>query len=326
LGGAGRAAQLTQRLLAFARRQPLAPEPVSPNQLIAGMSDLLRRALGESVAIETVLAEPLWDTFADANQLENALINLAVNARDAMPDGGRLTIETSNCYLDPAYCARESDVSPGPYVGIFVSDTGIGMSEEVVAKAFEPFFTTKDVQGTGLGLSQVYGFVRQSGGHVKIHSAPGAGTSVKLYFPRHEHAKPRPPEPTAGAKSPRARRGETVLIVEDDPDVRAYSVDVTSELGYRVISAADGPAALRLLDEHPELRLLFTDVGLPGMDGKQLADEARRRRPEMKVLFATGYARDTIFYDGRLDPGLEIVLKPFSFADLAVKIRRAFDG
>lgn len=185
LGGASRAARLTQRLLAFARPQPLAPEILSPNQLVAGMSDLLRRALGESVAVETILAANVWNTFADANQLENALIALAVNARDAMPEGGMLSIETGNCYLDEAYCAREGDVTPGEHVGIFVADTGAGMTEEIIAKAFEPFFTTKDVQGAGLGLSQVYGFVRQSGGHVRICSTIGKGTSVKLYFPRH---------------------------------------------------------------------------------------------------------------------------------------------
>jgi PAS domain S-box-containing protein len=328
VGGASRAAQLTQRLLAFARRQPLAPEVLSPNRLVAGMSDLLRRALGESIGMETVLAARVWNTFADVNQLENALINLAVNARDAMPEGGRLLIETGNSYLDEAYCGGEGEgeVVPGEYVGIFVNDTGGGMSEEVIAKAFEPFFTTKDLQGTGLGLSQVYGFVRQSGGHAKICSTLGEGTSVKLYFPRHR-SDVEATDPVGGeTRSPRAKRGETVLIVEDDPDVRDYTVDVTKELGYWVVSAADGPAALQLLEEHPELRLLFTDVGLPGMNGRQLADEAMRRRPDIKVLFTTGYARDAIVHDGRLDPGVEVVLKPFSYSDLAVKIRRAFDS
>ncbi|HTZ38420.1 MAG TPA: ATP-binding protein, partial [Stellaceae bacterium] len=324
LGGATRAAQLTQRLLAFARRQPLAPESLSSNRLIAGMSDLLRRALGEAVGVDTILAERLWTTFADANQLENALMNLAVNARDAMPNGGSLTVETANCYLDEAYCEREGDVATGEYVGIFVRDTGTGMSPEIVEKAFEPFFTTKEVQGTGLGLSQVYGFLKQSGGHVKIYSALGKGTTVKLYLPRHYGngaAEPAQQE----TRAPRARRGETVLIVEDDPDVREHTTNVTKELGYRVVSAADGPAALRLIDADPELRLLFTDVGLPGMNGRQLADEALRRRPEMKVLFTTGYARDAIVHEGRLDPGVEVVFKPFSYSDLAVKIRRAFD-
>ena len=326
LGGASRAAQLTQRLLAFARRQPLAPELVSPNRLIAGMSDLLRRALGESIAMETVLAARVWSTFVDANQLENALINLIVNSRDAMPDGGRVSIETANCYLDEAYCAAEGDAEPGEYVGIFVGDTGIGMAAEIIEKAFEPFFTTKELQGTGLGLSQVYGFLKQSGGHVKIYSEIGKGTTVKLYFPRHLKAGGQPAGAQDERASPRAKKGETVLIVEDDPDVRDYTVDVTEELGYRVVCAPDGPAALELLDNHPELRLLFTDVGLPGMNGRQLADEAIRRRPDMKVLFTTGYARDAIVHDGRLDSGVEVVFKPFSYSDLAVKIRRAFDS
>jgi PAS domain S-box-containing protein len=327
LGGAARAAQLTQRLLVFSRRQPLAPEIVSLNKLVAGMSDLLRRTLGEPVAIEIVLAGGLWNAFIDTNQLENALINLAVNSRDAMPDGGKLTIETANCYLDEAYCAMHDQLSPGQYVGIFVTDTGSGMPEEIVGRAFEPFFTTKGIgQGTGLGLSQVYGFLKESGGHVKIYSEVGQGTSVKLYFPRHRgaaEAEAALPDPVAPA---RARYGETVLIVEDDPDVRLYTVEMVSELGYQVLSAADGITALRLLEAHPELRLLFTDVGLPGgMNGRQLADHARQRRPGMKVLFTTGYARNAIVHHGRLDPGVEVIFKPFTYSDLAAKIRRVFD-
>jgi signal transduction histidine kinase/CheY-like chemotaxis protein len=326
LGGASRAAQLTQRLLAFARRQPLVPELLSPNRLIAGMSDLLRRALGESFGLETVLTARIWNIFADANQLENALINLVVNSRDAMPEGGRVAIETANCYLDEAYCVAQGDVTAGEYVGIFVGDTGIGMPPDIINKAFEPFFTTKEVQGTGLGLSQVYGFVKQSGGHVKIYSKIGEGTTVKLYFPRHLGAGDRLAVAQDEKPSPRARKGEMVLIVEDDPDVRDYTVDVTKELGYAVVSAPNGSIALELLDRHPELQLLFTDVGLPGMDGRQLADEAVRRRPDIKILFTTGYARDAIVHDGRLDPGLEVVFKPFSYSDLAVKIRRVFDS
>jgi PAS domain S-box-containing protein len=328
LRGVFRGAELTQRLLVFARRQPLAPETMSPNKLVTGMSDLLRRALGEAVAIETVLAGGLWNIFADANQLENALINLAVNARDAMPDGGRLTIETANCYLDDVYCSMHADIAPGQYVGIFVTDTGGGMPEDVVDKAFEPFFTTKGTgQGTGLGLSQVYGFVKQSGGHVKIYSELGQGTCVKLYLPRHHGAAAtldplaQPPLP------PRAQLGETVLVVEDDPDVRTYTVEMVSDLGYQVISAPDGPTALQLLQARPELRLLFTDVGLPGgMNGRQLADEAVRRRPGIKVLFTTGYARNAIVHHGRLDPGVEVIFKPFTYSDLATKIRKAFDS
>ncbi len=326
LGGASRAAQLTQHLLAFARRQPLAPEVLAPNKLIAGISDLLRRVNGEAIGMETVLAERVWNAFIDAHQLESALINLLVNSRDAMPKGGRVSIETANCYLDEAYCAREGDAAPGEYVGIFVGDTGTGMSQEVIDKAFEPFFTTKDIQGTGLGLSQVYGFVKQSGGHVKVYSTLGAGTTVKLYFPRHGGAGEASGDIVAENRPPAARRGEAVLIVEDDPDVREFTVDVTTELGYGVVAAPNGAEALEVLDEHPELRLLFTDVGLPGpMNGRQLADEAIRRRPDIKVLFTTGYARDAIVHDGRLDPGVEVVFKPFSYTDLAVKIRRAFD-
>jgi PAS domain S-box-containing protein len=328
LRAAFRGAELTQRLLVFARRQPLAPEVVSPNKLVSGMSDLLRRTLGESVAVETVLAGGLWNVFADANQLENSLINLAVNARDAMPAGGRLTIETANCYLDDAYCSMHADVDPGQYIGIFVTDTGSGMAEDVVEKAFEPFFTTKGTgQGTGLGLSQVYGFVKQSGGHVKIYSEPGQGACVKLYLPRH-HGAAAMPEPISESRTPpRARQGETVLVVEDDADVRAYTVEMVGDLGYEVISAHNGRSALQLLDAHPGLRLLFTDVGLPGgMNGRQLADEAMRRRPGIKVLFTTGYARNAIVHHGRLDPSVEVIFKPFTYSDLAAKIRRAFDN
>jgi nitrogen-specific signal transduction histidine kinase/CheY-like chemotaxis protein len=328
LRGAFRGAELTQRLLVFARRQPLAPETLSANKLVSGMSDLLRRALGESVAIETVLAGGLWNVFADANQLENALINLAVNARDAMPDGGKLTIETANCYLDEAYCSMHADLIPGQYVGVFVTDTGSGMSEDVIDKAFEPFFTTKETgQGTGLGLSQVYGFVKESGGHVKIYSEVGQGTCVKLYLPRQRGAAAAPDPKFEPLLPPRACQDETVLVVEDDPDVRTYTVEMVSDLGYRVLSAPDGPIALQVLDAHPELRLLFTDVGLPGgMNGRQLADSARQRRPGIKVLFTTGYARNAIVHHGRLDPGVQVVFKPFTYSDLAAKLRKAFDS
>ena len=328
LRGAFRGAELTQRLLVFARRQPLAPEVVSSNKLVSGMSDLLRRALGEAVAIETVLAGGLWNIFADANQLENALINLAVNARDAMPDGGKLTIETANCYLDEAYCSMHTDLTPGQYVGVFVTDTGEGMAQGVVEKAFEPFFTTKGIgQGTGLGLSQVYGFVKQSGGHVKIYSEVGQGTCVKLYLPRHHGVGALLELSSEPLLPPRARQGETVLVVEDDPDVRTYTVEMVSDLGYEVISAPDGRAALRVLDARPELRLLFTDVGLPGgMNGRQLANEAIRRRPGIKVLFTTGYARNAIVHHGRLDPGVEVIFKPFTYSDLAAKLRKAFES
>jgi CheY-like chemotaxis protein len=291
------------------------------------MSDLLGSTLGEDVAVETVLADGLWPAFVDASQLENALINLAVNARDAMAEGGRLTIETENCEVDAAEAESPDDLEPGQYVCIAVSDTGCGMSEEVRAKAFEPFFTTKDIgHGTGLGLSQVYGFIKQSGGHVRICTAVGKGTSVRLYLPRRLE----PAETVSDAPlspPPRGRIEETVLVVEDDPDVRAYTEGVVAELGYRVLSADDADTALQVLDAHPEVDLLFTDVGLPGgRNGRQLADEARRRSQRLKVLFTTGYARDAIVHDGRLDPGIEVVFKPFRYSELALKIRHVLDA
>jgi PAS domain S-box-containing protein len=325
--GASRAAVLTDRLLAFSRRQPLAPDVIDVNALVAGMSDLLRGTLGEGIRIETVLADGLWPAFVDASQLENALLNLAVNARDAMPEGGTLTIRTENCDIASA-AATADDLQPGQYVRISVSDTGCGMSEEVRAKAFEPFFTTKDVgQGTGLGLSQVYGFIKQSGGHVGIRTALGQGTTVKLYLPRRlacvETANEAPPP----LPPPRGRNEETVLVVEDDADVRAYTEAMVGELGYRVLTASDAATALDVLDAHPEVDLLFTDVGLPGgCNGRQLADEARRRHERLKVLFTTGYARDAIAHEGRLHPGIEVVFKPFRYSELALKIRQALDA
>jgi PAS domain S-box-containing protein len=322
---ANRAAMLTHQLLAFSRRSPLEPKSVSPNTLITSMSDMLRRTLPESIAIETVLAGGVWTIFVDANQLENSLLNLAVNARDAMPDGGKLTIEAANVYLNEAYAAT-AEISPGQYVAISVSDTGTGMPEEVMSRAFDPFFTTKEVgQGTGLGLSQVYGFVKQSGGHVRIYSEVGAGTTIKLYLPRlhaHDHATEAPP---AADAIPRGK-GETILVVEDQADVRLYSVEMLTELGYRVLDAPDGPSGLRVLDAHRDLALLFTDVGLPGgMNGRQLADEALRRRPALKVLFTSGYARNAIVHHGRLDPGVQLITKPFAFAALAAKVRSVLD-
>jgi PAS domain S-box-containing protein len=325
--GASRAAVLTDRLLAFARRQPLAPDVIDVNARVAGMSDLLRGTLGEGIRIETVLAEGLWPAFADASQLENALINLAVNARDAMPEGGALTIETANCEVEAVETATPEDLQPGQYVCISVGDTGSGMSEEVKAKAFEPFFTTKDIgQGTGLGLSQVYGFIRQSGGHVGICTAPGEGTTVRLYLPRRLE-----PAETANDAAlpppPKGRSEETVLVVEDDPDVRAYTETMVGELGYRVLTASDADAALLLLDDHPEVDLLFTDVGLPGgRNGRQLADEARQRHGRLKVLYTTAYARDAIVHEGRLDPGVEVVFKPFRYSELALKLRQVLDA
>jgi CheY-like chemotaxis protein len=312
-------------LLAFSRRQPLDPKSVSVNALISGMSEMLRRTLPESVAVETVLAGGVWLTFVDPNQLENCLLNLAVNARDAMPEGGKLTIEAANVYLDENY-AVAAGVPSGQYVGIFVSDTGTGMSADVLAQAFDPFFTTKDVgQGTGLGLSQVYGFVKQSDGHVKLYSEPGAGTTIKIYLPRYT-----PPDAIAEIQPkaipvPRGD-GETILVVEDEADVRGFVTEILQELGYIVLEASDGASALACLDGHQDISLLFTDVGLPGgMNGRQLAEEVVRRRPGMKVLYTSGYARNAIVHHGRLDPGVQLISKPFASLDLASKVRQILD-
>jgi PAS domain S-box-containing protein len=325
--GATRAAQLTHRLLAFSRRQPLEPKPVNLNRLVAGASELLQRTLGERVAVETVLGAGLWWVQVDPNQLESALLNLAVNARDAMPEGGKLSIETANAYLDEAYTGGQDDLDPGQYVLVAVSDTGTGMSKETLARAFEPFFTTKAPgEGTGLGLSQVYGFIKQSGGHVKIDSEPGEGTTVKLYLPRLATAPGQGESDETTPAVPMGRRGETILVVEDDDDVRAHGVDILRELGYRVIAAPDGESALRILESEPEVRLLFTDIGLPGgLNGRHLAEEARRRYPALRLLFTTAYARNAILHQGKLEPGVDLVLKPFTYAALAAKIREVLD-
>jgi PAS domain S-box-containing protein len=325
--GAHAAAALTQRLLAFARRQPLDPRPLQANLLVNGMSDLLHRTLGETIAIETVLGAGLWLLEADANQLESTILNLAVNARDAMPDGGRLTIETANADIDDAYAARHVEVSPGQYVMISVSDTGTGMDADTLRQAFEPFFTTKPVgQGTGLGLSQVYGFVRQSGGHVKIYSELGMGSTVRIYLPRLLDPR-QPAEPVAAQPVPGSAGRETILVVEDDENVRRQSVESLEELGYQVVEAADGAAALRALDAGGAVDLLFTDVVLPnGMSGAQLAARAKARWPTLRVLFTTGYARNAIVHHGRLDAGVELLTKPFTFAALASKVREVLDA
>ena len=326
--GSQRAATLTQRLLAFARRQALDPRSLDANKLVAGMSELLRRTLGESVAVETVLAGGLWRTMADPNQLENALLNLAVNARDAMPGGGRLTIETANTFLDEAYVAQHPEVVPGQYVMIAVSDTGTGMSADTIDRVFEPFFTTKEFgQGTGLGLSQVYGFIKQSNGHVKIYSELGQGTAVKLYLPRQMHVVDVAPENEAAEEDAQLGSGELILVVEDDEAVRQYSVETLRDLGYRVVAAPHGAAGLELLSRYPAIRLLFTDVGLPGgMTGRQLADKARQQRPELPVLFTTGYARNAIVHGGILDPGTHLLPKPFTLTALGAKFGGCWTG
>jgi len=327
--GATRAATLTQRLLAFSRQQPLAPTAIDVNKLVAGMSDLLRRTLGETVAIEAVLAGGLWRAHVDANQLESALLNLAVNARDAMPDGGKLTIETANAYLDDAYSAAHDDVKPGQYVMIAIADTGSGMTPETVASAFEPFFTTKPVgQGTGLGLSQVYGFVKQSSGHVAIYSEVNHGTTVKLYLPKltraEEHSTDAPRVEPVFVES---MQEGTILVVEDDEMVRQLSVDALRDAGYTVIHCEDARRGLALLNQHPEIDLLFTDVVLTGgMNGRQLAEEAKKMRPGLKVLFTTGYTPNAIVHHGRLDEGINFIGKPFSAAALLMKVGTVMKG
>jgi PAS domain S-box-containing protein len=326
MNGARRAGALTQRLLAFARKQPLDPKPIDANVLVSGMSELLHRTLGEPISVETVLGAGLWRIEVDPNELENALLNLAVNARDAMPDGGSLTIETANAHIDGTYVAMHAEVTPGQYVLIAVSDTGTGMDAATIAQAFEPFFTTKPAgHGTGLGLSQVYGFVKQSRGHVKIYSEVGVGTTVKIYLPRLLSASA-PAEEPASSMPLAAAQGDVILVVEDDDDVRAATVESLRELGYRVIEAPDGPKALQALESEPRVKLLFTDVVLPGgMTGAQVAAEARGMRPRLKVLFTTGYARNAIVHQGRLDPGVTLISKPFSFDELAAKIGALLD-
>ncbi len=322
IDGATRAAQLTQRLLAFSRQQPLQPVPLDVNRLIAGMSDLLVHSLGSNIRLETVLAAQVWCTFADANQLENVILNLAVNARDALPGGGRLVVETANCRIASVADAMRADVPTGEYVLITVADNGGGMPPEVIAKAFDPFFTTKKVgQGTGLGLSQVYGFVRQSAGHVKIHSSLGKGTTVALYLPRREGEIDAGPSTPPADSRPLSGGRELVLVVEDEPGVRQFSIEALSELGYPVLAADGAAGALALLEQHPDIALLFTDVVMPEVNGRQLADEALKRRPDLKVLFTTGYSRNALEHDGVLDPAVHVIGKPFTLEDLALRVR-----
>jgi PAS domain S-box-containing protein len=326
--GAQRAVTLTNRLLAFSRQQPLAPKPIDANKLIGEMCELLRRTLGEAVSLETVLAAGLWLAHADAHQLESALLNLTLNARDAMPNGGKLTIETANCYLDDSYVASLAEpVDPGQYVMVAVGDTGSGMDKTTIDRAFEPFFTTKEVgKGTGLGLSQVYGFVRQSAGHIKLYSESGEGTTVKIYLPRYAGHEAGADRTEQSRRAEGAIGAECILVVEDDEPLRVYTVEMLRELGYGVLEARNGPAALEMLQNNPTIDLLFTDIVMPGgMNGRQLADEAQRRRPGLKVLFTTGYTRNAIVHHGRLDPGVQMIGKPFSFEELGAKIRALLD-
>jgi len=322
---ANRAAALTHRLLAFSRRQTLDPKPTDANRLIAGMEELVRRTMGPNVQVEVVGAGGLWPVRIDPSQLENSLLNLCINARDAMPEGGKLTIETANKWLDER-AAKERELPPGQYVSLCVTDTGIGMTPEVIARAFDPFFTTKPLgQGTGLGLSMIYGFVRQSGGQVRIYSEPGQGTTMCLYFPRYMGA--------VEEEAPQAQEmmergfGETVLVVDDEPTVRMLIAEVLSESYYNIIEAGDGPSALKILETNRRIDLLITDVGLPGgMNGRQVADAARVLRKDLKVLFITGYAENAAVGNGHLDPGMEILAKPFAMSTLANKVREMIES
>jgi signal transduction histidine kinase/ActR/RegA family two-component response regulator len=329
-GGTQRAATLTQRLLAFARRQTLAPVAVDANKVVSEMSELVRHSIGASIELETVLAGGLWEAMIDPHQLENALINLAINARDAMPDGGKLTIETANTHLDASYAANHSEVTPGQYVMVAVSDSGTGMTADEVEHAFEPFFTTKRVgKGSGLALSQVFGFVKQSNGHVKIYTEFGVGTTVKLYLPRHVEPEVEPaiiewassePEP------PRGRSHETILLVEDDEDVLAYTAEALEGLGYAVVGASDASSALTALERRPDVSLLLTDVELPGLNGQELAEEVTRRRPDIPVLYTTGYTANAIVHRDILERGARSLLKPFTLAQMATTVREMLDA
>jgi signal transduction histidine kinase len=317
-----RAAALTHRLLAFSRRQALEPKPTNVNRLVTGMEELIRRTVGPAIHVEVVGAGGLWSTLVDSNQLENALLNLCLNARDAMPQGGRLTIETANRWLDERG-ARDLDIAPGQYISLCVTDTGTGMEPDVAAHAFDPFFTTKPLgQGTGLGLSMIYGFARQSGGQIRIYSEVGKGTTMCLYLPRHDDD----PNFNDAANFPEASEslgdGEVVLVIDDEPSIRMLITDVLSDTGYSVLEASDGPAGLRVLQSAARIDLLITDVGLPGgMNGRQVADAARSLRPDLRVLFITGYAENALMGNGHLEKGMHVLAKPFEVERLASKIR-----
>jgi signal transduction histidine kinase len=321
-GAAARAAALTHRLLAFARRQTLDPRPTDVSRLIAGMEDLIRRTVGPAIVVDVAGSTGPRTVLVDANQLESALLNLCINARDAMPDGGRISIETSSQRLDERM-AREWGMQAGHFVSVCVTDTGMGMSPEVAARAFDPFFTTKPIgQGTGLGLSMIYGFVQQSGGQVRICSEPGRGTRMCLYLPCHDGPEARVEEVAELAGAPRAEQGETVLVVDDEPTLRMLVTEVLEDLGYTAIKAADGTAGLEVLRSDTRLDLLVTDVGLPGgINGRQLADAARQARPGLRVLFITGYAESTVLSHGHLEPGMQVLVKPFTMETLASRIK-----
>ncbi|MDR6788212.1 signal transduction histidine kinase [Sphingomonas sp. BE138] len=322
-GAARRAAALTHRLLAFSRRQTLDPRPTDVNKLVAGMEELIHRTLGPAITLEVVGAAGLWNTLVDPNQLENALLNLCINARDAMPDGGRVTIETANKWLDER-AARPRDLPPGQYLSLCVTDTGTGMTPEVQARAFDPFYTTKPMgEGTGLGLSMIYGFARQSGGQVRIYSEPGQGTTVCIYLPRHHGTVATDEDATLPLDQALPVKGmPTVVVVDDEPTVRMLVIEVLDGLGYTVLEAGDGAAAVRILESGIRPDLLVTDVGLPGqMNGRQVADAALAHFPELRVLFITGYAENAVIGNGQLDPHVALLTKPFTMEGLAAKVR-----
>jgi PAS domain S-box-containing protein len=321
-GAAKRAASLTHRLLAFSRQQTLEPKAVDANKLVLGMDELVRRTVGPAIQIDTVLAAGLWPCLCDPNQLESAILNLCINARDAMPDGGRITVETANTWVDETN-ARERDMEVGQYVVVGVSDSGCGMPPHVVARAFDPFYTTKPVgKGTGLGLSMIYGFAKQSRGQVRLYSEVGRGTTAKIYLPRHYGNAEGEPETDALRPLPRAGAGETVLVVDDEPTVRMLVADALGELGYQAIEVGDAAAGLKVLQSDAQIDLLITDVGLPGgMNGKQMADIARTKRPNLRVLFITGYAENAAITNGHLEPGMHVMSKPFPMDKLASRIR-----
>ena len=326
-GAAGRAAALTHRLLAFSRRQTLDPRAADVNRLVQEMEELIRRTVGPQIHIEIVGAGGLWPTRIDHNQLENALLNLCINARDSMPEGGRITIETANKWLDER-AAADRDLPAGQYVALCVTDTGTGMTPEIIGRAFDPFYTTKPMGvGTGLGLSMVYGFVRQSGGQVRIYSEVGHGTTVCLYFPRDDELADTESRGTSPPAAEAAGTGEVVLVVDDEPTIRMLVIEVLEESGYAGIEARDGSTGLKVLQSATKIDLLITDVGLPGgMNGRQLADAARVLRPQLKVLFITGYAENAVIGNGHLDPGMQILTKPFSMEGLAQRVKAIVEG
>jgi PAS domain S-box-containing protein len=327
LGAAFRAANLTHRLLAFARRQTLDPKPTDINKLIATMNEFIQRTMGPAITLETVASVGLWPTFCDANQLENAILNLCINARDAMPDGGRLTIETANAWINED-TARQRELQAGQYVVVCVSDSGTGMPPDVIARAFDPFFTTKPIGlGTGLGLSMIYGFARQSGGLARIYSEVGSGTTVRIYLPRYRGPAEATADEEASAPVPRSDGGDTLLVVEDEASVRMLVTETLGDLGYSVVEASDGPSGLKLLNSDMQVDLLITDVGLPGgMNGRQMADAARQTRPNLKVLFMTGYAENAAIGNGHLEPGMHVLIKPFNLDNLGARVKAIIDG